>query len=561
MMHALSLSVSILAGLALTAFAEQSGFALPPRATTTGGKTEIRFAVSAPTDVEVAVLNAEDAVVRHLAAGMLGGGNPPPPPLVAGLAQTVAWDGKDDSGRSVTAAKVRVRLGMKAGSLLVSEAPNLKPAGGKAEGAKPKAGRKRTADNAEAPAAEDANDGDAQTPRQGFNKVGGGVLPTLNFRIMQKMVFADPIYTDGFAASLMLCGDPDTGRCYVRHGSYWTGWHTMDLTTKTLAPLKPFESLVCDLQFGPDGCIYTFHWGQIRKWDEEWKPVEFAALKSPILPLPPRFPSYIAGQYDRETAAFGDELGPISRCVGLDGKIYQILDLPEGKALRLRIWKPDGTLEKEGVLPFGPVRHASNLRVDAAGRLYLVVNGLPVTYQSSAKEKAMNPLFAPFRGTLLRIVPGNWMDKPGPIRGGLTLRCESTEKWMPERRQPGKLFSALWTTMTTSPLEVNLPTPDLAIPGVSWVSPVPECACGCLYFDLDRYGRIYLPDPALRRVRVFDASGNELLDVSEKSGETAVLWPLRLFAFESGFVFWDGVAETLNRQNLDWDAGEVCPLR
>jgi hypothetical protein len=109
---------SILAGLAMclplvVSAGEPAKFAKPPSAAKAGdGKVKIEFAVAAATDVEVAVLDAKGAVVRHLAAGVLGGKEAPPAPLAAGLAQVLEWDGKDDYGQPVAGASVRVRAGM-----------------------------------------------------------------------------------------------------------------------------------------------------------------------------------------------------------------------------------------------------------------------------------------------------------------------------------------------------------------------------------------------------------------------------------------------------------------
>jgi hypothetical protein len=90
----------------------EPGFASPPKADRDG----VSFALKAAADVEVAVLDAQGRVVRHLAAGVLGGKNPPPPPLRPGLDQRLAWDGKDDLGRPAEGGpfKVRVRAGMRA---------------------------------------------------------------------------------------------------------------------------------------------------------------------------------------------------------------------------------------------------------------------------------------------------------------------------------------------------------------------------------------------------------------------------------------------------------------
>ncbi len=97
-------------------------FAAAPTVSRADGRVTVAFAVSAKTDVEVAVLDARGKVVRHLAAGVLGAESPPPAPLKPGLAQSIAWDGKDDRGRPVPGAgndstgpfSVRVRAGIRA---------------------------------------------------------------------------------------------------------------------------------------------------------------------------------------------------------------------------------------------------------------------------------------------------------------------------------------------------------------------------------------------------------------------------------------------------------------
>ncbi|HOX08799.1 MAG TPA: hypothetical protein PK280_20565 [Planctomycetota bacterium] len=98
--------------LTTTALAGEVQFSAKPTATKAGDGLKIAFTVSAPTDVEVAVLGADGKVIRSLAAGVLGAKNPPPEPLKAGLTQEIVWDGKDDFGKPAAgAAKVRVRAG------------------------------------------------------------------------------------------------------------------------------------------------------------------------------------------------------------------------------------------------------------------------------------------------------------------------------------------------------------------------------------------------------------------------------------------------------------------
>jgi len=101
---------------AATAPAKDAAFTVQPTADVVVGAVRITFAVSAPTDVEVAVLDAQGKVVRHLGAAALGATNPPPPPFKPGLAQSISWDRTDDTGKPVKGGPftARVRLGLKA---------------------------------------------------------------------------------------------------------------------------------------------------------------------------------------------------------------------------------------------------------------------------------------------------------------------------------------------------------------------------------------------------------------------------------------------------------------
>jgi hypothetical protein len=88
-------------------------FATKPSAGGAGDPVKITFAVSAPTDVEVCILDAQGKEIRHLAAGVLGAKNPPPAPFVTGLAQEILWDRKDDFKQPAANGpfQVRVRIG------------------------------------------------------------------------------------------------------------------------------------------------------------------------------------------------------------------------------------------------------------------------------------------------------------------------------------------------------------------------------------------------------------------------------------------------------------------
>lgn len=96
------------------AWSAEVAFSTPPSAKKDGDKVAVAFAISAKSDVEVAILDAKGEPVRHLAAGVLGGEKAPPEPLKAGLSQSLTWDGKDDFGNPAVGGpfKVRVRASM-----------------------------------------------------------------------------------------------------------------------------------------------------------------------------------------------------------------------------------------------------------------------------------------------------------------------------------------------------------------------------------------------------------------------------------------------------------------
>jgi hypothetical protein len=77
-------------------------FAKKPTAARAGEKVRIEFALSRETDVAVYVEDAKGAIVRHLAAGVLGK-NPPEPLKAGALEQSLEWDGKDDDGKPAAA--------------------------------------------------------------------------------------------------------------------------------------------------------------------------------------------------------------------------------------------------------------------------------------------------------------------------------------------------------------------------------------------------------------------------------------------------------------------------
>lgn len=91
--------------------AEHPDFNGKPRFYVEGDEATVEFAVNRETDVAVAIEDADGAVIRHLAAGVLGE-NAPPPLQPRSLRQTLRWDRLDDQGRPAANGPFRVRVSL-----------------------------------------------------------------------------------------------------------------------------------------------------------------------------------------------------------------------------------------------------------------------------------------------------------------------------------------------------------------------------------------------------------------------------------------------------------------
>ena len=92
----------------------ESSFAVAPVFERHRGAARLSFELAQPSDVEIAILDAAGAVVRHWAAGLVGG-HAAAPLRSDSLTQRLEWDGTDDAGQPATNGpfRTRVRMGSK----------------------------------------------------------------------------------------------------------------------------------------------------------------------------------------------------------------------------------------------------------------------------------------------------------------------------------------------------------------------------------------------------------------------------------------------------------------
>lgn len=97
------------AGL-LPAYGDGGDLLLAAKAERRGETVQVTFTVKQSVDVAVAVVDSEGNVLRHLAAGRVGLKTAPAPIVPENLTQSIAWDCRDDFGKTVEVASCRVRI-------------------------------------------------------------------------------------------------------------------------------------------------------------------------------------------------------------------------------------------------------------------------------------------------------------------------------------------------------------------------------------------------------------------------------------------------------------------
>ena len=357
----------------------------------------------------------------------------------------------------------------------------------------------------------------------------------------------------------------DTGAIYYRR-NHWDKWYRGGLAGGKPAVVAGLQYVTGDIAFGSDGLIYPIHWGWVtRRLNRAWKPAPFPAIGTHGIRAPARNSTAL------DAEGFGDSLGPDTPCLGLDGKLYRFASHPETGYARVHVWGRDGKLERNGVFPFSRIRHGSVIRVDREGCLYVALNGLPEGWKAPAALG--HGYYRHFSGTLIKLrLKGHWTKKgakPDPQAGkvpadagkraaGVVLDTWTTT-WSGNPRW-GYVYSGQRGRPTIRPAKAFVHDVEWAVPGISWISPPGNCTCNGPWFDLDRFGRLYVPDPALSRVRILDAQGNQIAELAGKSGELFIARPIRVAAAGDLFAFWDAANLRVLSANLEYAVTGTCQL-
>ncbi|MFH0983128.1 MAG: hypothetical protein V2A79_16535 [Planctomycetota bacterium] len=483
---------------------QTAGFAAKPAVTTAGAETHISFGASGPADCAVAILDAQGKVVRHLAAGVLGK-NAPEPLKKDSLVQDLAWDRRDDSGKPVPPGiyRAQVSLGLAA---KFDHAIALD---------------KATVDEDKYPKGLDVDH-----------------LPT-----PPDLSKAWPPSHSGYSAGGInfLSLDRARGELYVQERYVYEGASGKFLREIKVAgpPGSPFGAWHFDngeIAIGPDGLLYISGSNEIWRFDREGKPVPFEALGRCFIP-------------DLWGAHSNPHRGI---CVAPNGDIYKSHHYQPHMNFAQQITRlgPDGRIKKYG---FIEMRCCSvGVKVDRRGNVYVggavqPPGALPPRDLADKLPKELLAKYPRLYGSILKFGPEGGIVKPDP-KGEMV--CPG-----PKGMRPYAVQGAEWIHPGFSPM----------LSRVMDNQGGPGCACRNGRFDLDDFGRLFIPDAVGGRVEVTDANANTIMFIGArgKAGEAAGIelgWPTVVAACDRALYIADYLRYRVVRVKLEYDAEETCDL-
>jgi DNA-binding beta-propeller fold protein YncE len=395
----------------------------------------------------------------------------------------------------------------------------------------------------------------------------------------------------GLYSPVHIAVDPVRDEVYVREWrESWRGqwFRRIDGVTgkMTKLPIRGNEMAI-----GPNGLLYCrgFHGGSVGSWiaryDHSGKYVPFKNVTNPPQ-APKREGLWVLGSYRGATGVGmkGFDVAPngdlyVLRYFSARGgkglwvkKGFKFPELPAGVehlTPLIDVYRPEGELKRSGVVRYFP-QGACGVRVDRAGNVYVSEHLTPrgCYYSGALAEQLPAP-----RGTGNKIF--EWKD------GGLNwylFNTGSLFKFPPgggrirpaKATDPGAQFAGTRGKLTR----------HMTVEGALWqhfgIAPSPAdtnrghnggCVCTNNRFDLDAYGRAFLPDVHRFCVDVLDANGNYVTSFGRygNADDTEPGIPLNW----GSFVGWSPkavyVCDNLNRRivrvTLGHAAEKTCPVR
>ncbi len=330
-------------------------------------------------------------------------------------------------------------------------------------------------------------------------------------------------------------------------------WTRINGRTGEMSQLKVKAA---EMAVGPEGCLYVHGGNKLSRLDRDGKPRPFPGTGTHVL---------AQGNCKEKGATLSFLHGFGGFCVDPRGNTYVMYPYPTGKYVSphslVDVYGPDGKLKKKGLIVAGSSDEC--VRVDPRGNIYLCSN-----------IKAKEAIYPPeFRGKLPNAVKWehgvNWYGWYGsiikfPPTGGSNWGSKGqahVSAWGYGKSQP-KVENALW-------LHTGIfPTPC--------ITPYQYFRCSCFgpRFDVDGFGRVFMPDAATFSVRVIDTNANPIARFGsygnmDSAGPKSAIpepaipfaWPQYVAVSNEAVYVSDVINRRVVRVKLEYAAEETCPIR
>ncbi|MGH6693459.1 MAG: hypothetical protein ACREF4_22545, partial [Gammaproteobacteria bacterium] len=265
-----------------------------------------------------------------------------------------------------------------------------------------------------------------------------------------------------------VCADPISDNVNTSNG-----WSALTSFNGLTGEPQKFPLAGMDLAFGPDGSYYVYGqkgWHElVTRFDRSFNPLPFSGTGKNTTSMTTTQRD-VYGRYGHGWCNKGVAVAP-------DGRIY-VYNMFDWNKYFINTWDATGKAEKHGRVGdglIGPLdAQGGGIAVDAKGNIYVGMTGLPAGAPAAAKGV----------GSIVKFGPGG---------GG----------YGPAGGNPGIDWKG-------SPVGKVVEGGLKAYPGLGlqvWEG----CVCKEARFDLDRYGRLFVPNAATYSVGILDNAGNEIV--------------------------------------------------
>jgi hypothetical protein len=386
----------------------------------------------------------------------------------------------------------------------------------------------------------------------------------------------------GFAVRLAV--DPEADLVYVNNG-WAANLRYNGLTGEYAGAMRdgqPEPILGSELCVRRDGMIYrggTNYSGTISRLDRDLKPAPLDGKKE--------FGYY----YGRMGGGY---FGNHGCTVAPDGRLfllamfnwcqYGVIEIgPDGKAVdggRLKdvVWSDKTNYDKAGIasarigwLP----SQCGGIKVGPGGHLYVGLRMLPRDFAIPKAAAQING-YDKMVGSVIKFEPGGGGVFPDDGQKG-TFKNGPLEFTMPEKFGPGLAMGGLVTQHGTRFKQSFIEGGQRAFPGLAPFSGFDRsdgCVCQTPRFDVDDFGRVYLPNALTCSVAIVDDAGNEIVQFGgygnfdsqgPKSGipnpAIPLAYPVAVQISQRHVYVADSANRRVVRVDLGWKTEATCAIK